>query len=68
MWVDERFVFYCVGLVCGFVLFECLRAFEVWRRRHLRSRKIESQGAERYGSGYRRAVDIYRGLPGSKVR
>lgn len=76
MWVDDRFVFYCLGLVCGFVLFECFRAFEVWRMRRLALKDRQKALLEMFGfdrdtvavashgnNGYKKAVEAYGRLP-----
>lgn len=57
MMISERFVFYCLGLVCGFVLLEILTVWQVFKARrgqHVRERRNT-------GEGYKKFVDKWKG-------
>jgi hypothetical protein len=53
MIIDVRFVFYCYGFICGFILLEVLRVVQIFRARrgqHLRD-------SRNTGEGYKKFVD-----------
>jgi hypothetical protein len=56
MIIDERFIFYCLGLICGFVLLEIFRVVQVFRAR--RGQPVRESKST--GQGYKHFVDNWR--------
>jgi hypothetical protein len=57
MIIDARFVFYCLGLICGFVLLEIFRVVQVFRARwgqHVRESRNTGQGYKRFVDNWKR--------------
>jgi hypothetical protein len=56
MMIDVKLVFYCLGLVCGFVLLEVLRVVQVFRSRRGQHLRVSRDT----GEGYRKFVDNWK--------
>jgi hypothetical protein len=69
MWVDEKFLFYCLCVLCGFALLESFRGFQIWQLRRKKERKFQNQLREVMSDqGYQKAVDMYHRLSKSTMR